>query len=96
MVAAFKNRMSSGKNIIGTRLSEARKSKELTQLDLSRKVSALTPIDRSGIAKIETGLRCVYDYCNICRSYCELLGFTVTYSPDHTGSERLFCSRVYQ
>ena len=50
------------KNIIGTRLAKARKSKGLTQLELSRKVSAFTPIDRAGIAKIENGLRCVYDY----------------------------------
>lgn len=50
------------KNIIGERLAKARKSANLTQLDLSRKVSALTPIDRAGIAKIESGLRCVYDY----------------------------------
>ena len=50
------------KNIIGSRLAKARKSKGLTQLDLSRKVSAYTPIDRAGIAKIEVGLRCVYDY----------------------------------
>ena len=50
------------KNIIGTRLTKARKTKGLTQLDLSRKVSAFTPIDRAGIAKIENGLRSVYDY----------------------------------
>jgi transcriptional regulator with XRE-family HTH domain len=56
------------KNIIGTRLAQARKSANLTQLDLSRKVSVFTPIDRAGIAKIEVGLRCVYDY--------ELLAFS--------------------
>jgi len=50
------------KNLIGTRLAKTRKIKGLTQLDLSRKVSAFTPIDRAGIAKIEVGLRCVYDY----------------------------------
>lgn len=50
------------KNLIGTRLAKARKSASLTQLDLSCKVSAFTPIDRSGVAKIENGLRCVYDY----------------------------------
>jgi len=50
------------KNLIGSRLAKARKAGGLTQHDLSRKVSAFTPIDRSGIAKIETGLRCVYDY----------------------------------
>lgn len=51
------------KNIVGTRLAKARKSANLTQLDLSRKVSALgVRIDRAGIAKIEVGLRCVYDY----------------------------------
>lgn len=51
------------KNIIGSRLAKARKSKGLTQLDLSRKLTASgVRIDRAGVAKIENGLRCVYDY----------------------------------
>ena|GEM_PF-707075 len=51
------------KNIVGIRLAKARKAGNLTQLDLSRKVSASgVSIDRAGIAKIEVGLRCVYDY----------------------------------
>lgn len=53
------------KNIIGSRLAEARKlsGKGLTQLDLAKKVSAMgVKIDRAGIAKIENGLRYVLDY----------------------------------
>ena len=52
------------KNIIGSRLAEARKAgKGLTQLDLADKVTAMgIRIDRAGIAKIETGLRHVLDY----------------------------------
>ena len=52
------------KNIIGSRLAEARKAgKGLTQLDLANKVTAMgIRIDRAGIAKIETGIRQVLDY----------------------------------
>jgi len=51
------------KNIVGERLAKARKTKGLTQLDLSRKMTASgVKIDRAGIAKVEVGLRCVYDY----------------------------------
>lgn len=52
------------KNIIGSRLAEARKAgKGHTQQDLADKVTAIgIRIDRAGIAKIETGIRHVLDY----------------------------------
>ena len=44
-------------------MAKTRKSANLTQLDLSRKLTASgVSIDRAGIAKIEVGLRCVYDF----------------------------------
>lgn len=55
----------SGKNVSGLRLREARERTQppLTQDQLSGKVAALGIIlDRTAIAKIENGQRCVYDY----------------------------------
>ena len=51
------------KNIIGRRLREARGKKKLSQDQLSAKLARQdVQIDRAGISKIETGIRCVYDY----------------------------------
>lgn len=53
------------KNIVGTRVREARKAFQggLTQDQLSGRLAALeVTIDRAGIAKIELGLRHVYDF----------------------------------
>lgn len=52
------------KNIIGSRLAEVCKAgKGITPLDLADKVTSMgVKIDRTGIAKIETGIRHVLDY----------------------------------
>lgn len=53
------------KNIVGPRVREARKAYQggLTQDQLSGRLAALkVSIDRAGIAKIELGLRHVYDF----------------------------------
>ncbi|MGB6221542.1 helix-turn-helix domain-containing protein [Haloferula sp.] len=53
------------KNIIGCRVREARKAFQggLTQDHLSGRLAALKiTIDRAGIAKIELGIRHVYDF----------------------------------
>ena len=50
-------------NLIGKRVKEARAKAQLTQEQLSRKLAELgVPIDRAGIAKIETGIRGVLDF----------------------------------
>jgi len=50
------------KNIIGTRVREARKKNKITQLELAARlqVSGIT-VDRSGIDKLESGARPVSD-----------------------------------
>lgn len=53
------------KNISGKRIRQARLAKKpsLTQDELSGRVAAHgVHLDRSAIAKIETGIRCVNDY----------------------------------
>ena len=53
------------KNIIGPRIRQARLSSQprLTQRQLAERVTSLgTRINRTGIAKIEIGIRYVYDY----------------------------------
>jgi hypothetical protein len=53
------------KNIVGGRVRQARaKCKPpLTQKELStRVIKCGVDIDRAGVAKIETGIRCVLDY----------------------------------
>ena len=53
------------KNIVGTRVRQARKSFSggLTQDQLSGKLAALkVQLDRAGIAKVELGIRHVFDY----------------------------------
>jgi len=53
------------KNVVGTRIREARKSFPggLTQDQLSGKLAALdVQLDRAGIAKVELGLRHVFDF----------------------------------
>ncbi|MDH4444268.1 MAG: helix-turn-helix transcriptional regulator [Akkermansiaceae bacterium] len=53
------------KNIVGPRIREARKTYHggLTQDHLSGRLAALrVSIDRAGIAKIELGIRHVYDF----------------------------------
>jgi transcriptional regulator with XRE-family HTH domain len=53
------------KNIIGPRVRQARlrARPRLTQQQLAERVTGLgLPINRAGIAKIETGLRCVCDF----------------------------------
>jgi ribosome-binding protein aMBF1 (putative translation factor) len=54
-----------GKNVSGLRIREARERRQplLTQDQLAGKVAALgVVLDRTAIAKIESGQRCVYDY----------------------------------
>mgnify|MGYP001572506774 CR=1 FL=1 len=51
------------KNISGPRIALIRRRKHLTQTDLAKLVrKAGINLDRAAIAKIENGLRCVYDY----------------------------------
>jgi hypothetical protein len=53
------------RNIIGANVRKARElsGNAITQDQLAGKLAALgTPLDRVTIAKIETGLRCVYDF----------------------------------
>ena len=51
------------KNIAGRRIAAARSAAGLTQDQLSAKLARVNvPIDRAGIAKIENGLRRIYDY----------------------------------
>ena len=55
----------SGKNVSGSRVREAREQRQppLTQDQLAGKVAAFgIVLDRTAIAKIEGGQRCVYDY----------------------------------
>ena len=50
------------KNIVGPRIRQARKEKGVTQMGLAAKLQLLgVTIDRSGIAKLETGRRPVSD-----------------------------------
>src|SRR5438067_2106058 len=63
MAAGLRKRQS--RNIVGERVKEARKlhSPPLTQDQLSGKLAAEgVPLDRVGIAKIETGIRCAFDF----------------------------------
>ena len=51
------------KNIAGRQIAAARSAAGLTQDQLSAKLARVNvPIDRAGIAKIENGLRRIYDY----------------------------------
>ncbi len=53
------------RNIVGARVCKARASHRdcLTQDQLAGRLAVLgLPLDRGTIAKIEVGLRCVYDY----------------------------------
>jgi HTH-type transcriptional regulator, cell division transcriptional repressor len=62
---AASSRKRASRNIIGTRLKEARRlhSPPLTQDQLSGKLAMEgVQLDRVAIAKIETGTRCVFDY----------------------------------
>ena len=63
MAANSKKRQS--RNIIGKRVKEARKLHRpfLTQDELSGKLAARgVQLDRVAIAKVETGLRCAFDF----------------------------------
>ena len=63
MVPAHKKRPN--RNIVGKRVKEARRfhSPPLTQDQLSGRLAAEgVQLDRVAIAKIETGLRCAFDY----------------------------------
>jgi transcriptional regulator with XRE-family HTH domain len=52
-----------GQNLIGDRVKEARNKAQLTQDELSQKLSKQgVSIDRAGVAKIETGIRGVLDF----------------------------------
>ena len=54
-----------GLNIVGKRvkLARLRRKTVLTQAQLAQRLAELgTPIDRAGIAKLESGIRCVLDY----------------------------------
>jgi transcriptional regulator with XRE-family HTH domain len=50
------------KNICGSRVRNARIDRNWTQDDLSRALGKSCPVGRAGIAKIELGLRQVYDF----------------------------------
>jgi hypothetical protein len=51
------------KNIVGRKVQQVRLRRKVTQDQLSAKLAQLdVQIDRAGISKIETGIRCVYDF----------------------------------
>ena len=51
------------KNIAGSHIKRVRLDKGITQDQLSAKLARQSvQIDRAGISKIETGVRCVYDF----------------------------------
>ncbi len=59
------DKMPQSRNIVGKRVKEARQSHfpPLTQDQLSGKLAANgLQLDRVAIAKIETGIRCVFDF----------------------------------
>jgi transcriptional regulator with XRE-family HTH domain len=69
-----------GKNIVGKRVAEARKSRSprLTQDDLSGKLARVgIQLDRAAVAKIENGHRYVLDY--ELRALAEVLGADVSW-----------------
>jgi transcriptional regulator with XRE-family HTH domain len=50
------------KNIIGSRIREARRKAKVTQMELAARLQLLDiTIDRSGIAKLELGMRPISD-----------------------------------
>jgi len=52
-----------GQNLVGERVKEARGKGQLTQEELSKKLTKFgVAIDRAGVAKIETGIRGVLDF----------------------------------
>jgi hypothetical protein len=62
---AARNRKRESRNIVGERVKEARQfhSPPLTQDQLAGKLAAKgIQLDRVGIAKIETGIRCTFDF----------------------------------
>jgi transcriptional regulator with XRE-family HTH domain len=62
-VLIYRRHETKSKNICGATIRKLRLKAGLTQLELSRKLSDNNiKIDRAGIAKIETGARCVLDY----------------------------------
>jgi transcriptional regulator with XRE-family HTH domain len=67
-----------GQNIVGNRVKEARGKAQLTQDELSQELAKLgVPIDRAGIAKIETGIRGVLDFELI--ALAKALGVKITW-----------------
>ena len=67
-------------NIVGERVKQARLKHKplLTQDELSGRLSHLgVYVDRAGIAKIETGIRCVVDY--ELKALAEALGVSVNW-----------------
>lgn len=51
------------RNVIGLRVRQARNELDLTQDQLSGRLAGLmVTLDRAAVAKIELGLRCVYDF----------------------------------
>jgi len=55
--------MRKSKNISGRKIAKTRRRLKLTQKELVEKLRKRgMRIDRAGLGKIETGLRCVYDY----------------------------------
>jgi transcriptional regulator with XRE-family HTH domain len=71
---------SKSKNIVGERVKQARHKHKpaLTQDELSAKLSRLgVYVDRAGIAKIETGIRCVVDY--EIKALADVLGVSVAW-----------------
>jgi hypothetical protein len=68
------------RNVIGARLKEARRthSPPLTQDQLAGKLAAEgIQLDRVAIAKIETGVRCAFDF--EVRGFAKILGVQASY-----------------
>ncbi|OGV59065.1 MAG: hypothetical protein A2283_03755 [Lentisphaerae bacterium RIFOXYA12_FULL_48_11] len=55
--------MRKSKNISGKNIAQARNRRKWTQKEMAKRLKKCgMRIDRAGLAKIENGLRCVYDY----------------------------------
>ncbi len=76
-------------NIVGERVKQARLKHKprFTQDELSAQLSRLgVYVDRAGIAKIETGIRCVVDY--ELKALTKVLGVSVDWLLGSKGSDR--------
>jgi transcriptional regulator with XRE-family HTH domain len=75
------------KNVIGHRVRQARKELKITQLELAAQLQVLgITVDRSGIAKLESGRRPVSDIEVV--ALCKVLNVALTWLFE--GSDEIF------